>query len=203
MKRPLRPAVLLAMVGLLLSGCTSGSKHSDPGTRVEDLPKVPTAAFKLAAFDTCETALNDLRTAADKVVGPYGLPGMLVPQGLTQVPMPAGGPEARGAMTDGALTAQAGAEKAATVPNFSGTNTHEVGVDEPDIVKTDGRRVIVVSEGWLRVIDAATHKLTGSLYLSDSGANEFGPAWADNLLLAGDRALVLYSPQYIRYQTDR
>ena len=27
-------------------------------------------------------------------------------------------------------------------PRYSGTNTHEAGVDEPDLVKTDGRRIV-------------------------------------------------------------
>ena len=54
-----------------------------------------------------------------------------------------------------------------STPDHSTTNMHEAGVDEPDLVKTDGNRVITVSGGVLRVVDAATRKVTGSLRLSD------------------------------------
>src|SRR5262245_34336971 len=113
-----RPAVLLATVCLLLSGCTSTPTHSadvGAGTRVEDLPTAPNARFKLAAFDSCETALKDLRTAADKVVGPFGLPGMYGLGSLTGV---------RASTTMGDLAAPGpafAAEKSAAEPDFSGT----------------------------------------------------------------------------------
>ena len=40
------------------------------------------------------------------------------------------------------------------MPDFSGTNTQELDVDEPDIVKTDGRRIFAVTDRTLRVIDS-------------------------------------------------
>ena len=43
-----------------------------------------------------------------------------------------------------------------TVPDFSGTNTQEADVDEPDVVKTDGRRIFAVTDRTLRVIDVPT-----------------------------------------------
>ena len=43
-----------------------------------------------------------------------------------------------------------------SVPDFSGTNVQELGVDEPDIVKTDGRRIFAVTDRTLRVVDVAT-----------------------------------------------
>ena len=32
------------------------------------------------------------------------------------------------------------------VPDFSGTNTQEADVDEPDVIKTDGRRIFAVTD---------------------------------------------------------
>ena len=60
-----------------------------------------------------------------------------------------------------APTAAPGAGRAATaiggaVPDFSGTNMQEIGVDEPDILKTDGRRIFAVTDRTLRVIDVAS-----------------------------------------------
>ena len=40
------------------------------------------------------------------------------------------------------------------MPDFSGTNVQEIGVDEPDVIKTDGRRIFAVTDRTLRVIDA-------------------------------------------------
>src|SRR5205085_5691202 len=68
-------------------------------------------------------------------------------------------------------------------PDHSGTNTHEAGVDEPDLVKTDGKRIVTMSGDILRVIDAASRRVTGTLALGDLAEA--------NLLLSGDHALVL------------
>jgi hypothetical protein len=91
-----------------------------------------------------------------------------------------------GARNAAGAPAAASADKAAA-PAYSGTNVHEQGVDEPDLVKTDGRRIVTVQQNVLRVVDAASRKQTGRVQLLGvpDGAGE-----AD-LLLAGDRALVL------------
>jgi hypothetical protein len=74
---------------------------------------------------------------------------------------------------------------------FSGTNTATPGVDEPDLVKTDGRRIVTISGAVLRVVDTQTHQLTGAIDLS-SGVQFAG--WSPaSLLLAGNHALVLFS----------
>ncbi|MEV6488232.1 beta-propeller domain-containing protein [Actinoplanes sp. NPDC051633] len=161
----------LALVATLpLVGCTSSGKDPDP---VPTTPRV-TTALRLVAFDSCAQLRDDLRAAAKKSVGPYGLGGDVVAFA------------ADGAMPEGARAAapaNAAADKAAT-PEFSGTNTHEAGVDEPDIVKTDGRRIVTISQNKLLVVDAASKKVTGTLPL---GQDVYG----GNLLLSGDRALVL------------
>ena len=84
-----------------------------------------------------------------------------------------------------------------TTPAYSGTNDHEVGVDEPDLVKTDGRRIVTVTGGVLRVVDVATAKVTGELNIADQSGG-FAPA---NLLLDGDHALVLADGGYAVPQT--
>ena len=38
----------------------------------------------------------------------------------------------------------------------SDTNVQVAGVDEPDLVETDGRRLFVVFDGRLRVVDVTT-----------------------------------------------
>ncbi|MEV7621656.1 beta-propeller domain-containing protein [Actinoplanes sp. NPDC089786] len=155
---------ILLVTTLLLAGCTSGTPTPTP------TPPPVKSGFKLVAFDSCEQLTKDLKAAAKKSVGPWGFSGGMM--------------RTFGAVPDGARSAaSAGGTADKAAPAFSGTNVHEVGVDEPDIVKTDGKRIVTITGGSLRVIDAASHKATGQLPLD---------AWGDaDLLLSGDRALVL------------
>jgi uncharacterized secreted protein with C-terminal beta-propeller domain len=137
--------------------------------------------MRLVAFDSCRQLADDLRRAAKASVGPYGLPGseMAYPELFS------GGART---MADAADAAPA----AAAAPDFSRTNVHEQGADEPDLIKTDGRRIVTVADGTLRVIDATTRKETGRLDLEAGGGGEL------QLLLAGNSALVLVPPGYHR-----
>jgi len=165
--------VTLALAAVGLGGCTSGSDdHGRPGPS----PRADNA-LRLAAFDSCQELAADLRAAAQTSVTPYGFagtggfatPGLF--SGGARVPMAA----------DGAAPAAA----APAAPAFSGTNINEAGADEPDLVKTDGQRIVTVARGTLTVVDAATRRVTGRLDLGVSGRTDL------SLLLAGDRALVL------------
>ncbi|MFI7511052.1 beta-propeller domain-containing protein [Micromonospora aurantiaca] len=156
---------------LALAGCTASPPAADPPPtgRV-----VPAGGLRLVAFDGCDEALRQLRTAAKAAVGPWGL-----------------GPDVR-MQFSAERAAVGGAAKdaaSASTPDFSGTNVHEAGVDEPDLVKTDGRRIVTVSRGVLSVVDPASRRVTGRLAL-DPDAERFSGD-EGSLLLHGDRALVL------------
>lgn len=172
---------LLAVAALAgLAGCSGQPDGTGP-------PRPPggggALAVRLVAFDSCEQALQDLKTAAMRYVGPFGLPGgggIPVPLAATDL---AGRPAAPGAAAE-----SLGAGPAA--PDHSTTNTHEAGVDEPDLVKSDGRRLVVVADNYLRVIDVAGRRETGRLQLPGAGAGQ--------LLVEGDRALVVLPWQHAR-----
>jgi hypothetical protein len=151
-----------AVTALLAGGCT-GSAGSPPGARPGG-----TATVALVTFDSCAGALRELTRAAAPFVGPFGLPGPGDRRGI-----------AVAAREDSAVGGEAAAP---AVPEHSSTNTHEAGVDEPDLVKTDGRRLVTVVDARLRVVDLASRRVTAALDLPD------GPA---ELLLHGDRALVV------------
>ena len=51
----------------------------------------------------------------------------------------------------------------APAPPHSTTNDYVPGADEPDLVKTDGSRVITVERGVLRIVNAATRTVTARL----------------------------------------
>jgi hypothetical protein len=171
------PLALLAA----LAGCTSSDPDPEPPRRDQVLPA---GAFKLVAFDTCAEALKDMKSAAKQHVGPWGFGGWGGRDGA--IPLQGAADSARA----GAESASGATANKAAVPDYSGTNTHEAGVDEPDIVKTDGQRIVTVSRGVLHVVDAASRKVTGELDLV-SGTDD-PRRWATmSLLLHGDRALVL------------
>src|SRR5580704_8270833 len=166
---------------LVISGCTGGAvqraAHQDVAGR--------SGPVRLTSFHGCGEELTALRKAAETSVGPYGLPGLASSVNGTVYRAAAAG------ASQAAAGASAAAAAPAAAPAYSGTNDYVAGVDEPDLVKTDGRRIVTVANGVLEVIDAASRTVTGRLDLSATGLDmAYGSA---NLLLSGDHALVLTS----------
>jgi uncharacterized secreted protein with C-terminal beta-propeller domain len=157
---PRRSGLVALLAVLPLTACTA--------SQAPPVRKPPVRSpVSLVAFDSCAQLEKELRKGA---------------QENEKRPVP---DEARALS---ATAEQATAEQAAGVPAYSGTNVHEQGVDEPDMVKTDGRRIVTVSGGVLRVVDAASRTVTGSLDLRTESGGQ------GTLLLSGDRALVMMSP---------
>src|SRR5215472_7471817 len=174
-----KDAAVLAGCLLVISGCTGGPVQR----AVRHDAAMRSGPVRLTSFHGCGEELAALRKAAEASVGPYGLPGLASSvNGTVYPPAAAGAPRA---------AAGAGAAAPAAGPAYSGTNDYVAGVDEPDLVKTDGRRIVTVADGVLEVIDAASRTVTGRLELSAAGGDmAYQPA---NLLLSGDHALVLTS----------
>ena len=126
---------------------------------------VDTAATqpRLAAFGSCGQLLGYAKAQARRFVGPYGLG--------------AGGP--------GIIASETRAAAPVQGVDFSGTNVQEEGVDEPDLVKTDGETLFVAAQGRLNAVDVsgARPRLLDTLKL--------GGGWSHELLLHGNRLLVL------------
>ncbi len=123
---------------------------------------------RLTSFSSCGQLLGYAKAQAKRFVGPYGLGG------------------GRPGIEATASTANP-ARAAAPVQgvDFSGTNVQEEGVDEPDLVKTDGKTLFAVANGKLRAVDVGGLRPR----LLDSLALE--PGQSHELLLHGDRLLVL------------
>ncbi|MDT4945454.1 MAG: hypothetical protein QOH14_2187 [Pseudonocardiales bacterium] len=168
-------AVGAAVVVLVvtLGGSVPVQHQPGPGVLPGPLIGPRPAAMALAAYDSCADMLAGLRAHTAAHVGPYGLPAQQ-PSFTYNAALPAGPP-----MPSSAAAAPAPVE-------HSTTNVQEAGVDEPDIVKTDGTRVVTVTAGVLRVTDTATRKVTGSLDLT-----LYANWQSAQLLVAGDRALVV------------
>ena len=179
--RGITTALALGLAATGLAGCTA-----DIGARP---PRVDTGPVRLVAFDSCDEAVKGLRAAARPYVGPYGFQF----GGDERADTGLAAPEA--AAGDSAKGAAPGRESA---PEHSTTNTHEKGVDEPDLVKTDGGRVVTVIDGQLRVVDVASRKQTGVLQLSEDTKRGYG-GHGIHLLMHGDRALVVLPTSYAHY----
>ncbi|OZV77936.1 hypothetical protein CA850_21365 [Micromonospora echinospora] len=161
---------IVALTALtLVAGCTADTSRRDQPDRT------PTV-LRLVAFDSCPNALADLRAAARSSVGPWGLPGGPVPQVAS-------------AERGGARTGAGPAAAAPPQQPHSATNNHEAAADEPDVVKTDGKRIVTLTGGVLRVVDPVRRAPTGRLDLERAARD--GNWVTGRLLLHGDRALVL------------
>jgi len=177
------PAVALACaaavaVALASTGGTTGTARPGAIAAAPHLPAIRPAALLLNNYSSCTDLLAGLRAHTAAGVGPYGLPGrqMAYPKfGVAIKHVAASAPSTAGA-------------------NTSTTNVQEAGVDEPDIVKTAGDRLVTITDGVLRVVDDASQKVTGSLDLT---AYE---GWQNaQLLVDGDHALVILGGGYGGY----
>ncbi|MEV6242201.1 beta-propeller domain-containing protein [Lentzea sp. NPDC051838] len=167
-RKLLAAAAVLAVAGVSVSSAVRDKTLAPQ-------PIVDYGPVRLVAFDSCDSALAGLRDAMAPYVGAYGIGN---DQFLTMSDANATAGVAEKAVPDA---------RAATPPaqqkDHSTTNVHEQGVDEPDIVKTDGKRVVSIADGKLRVVDVASRSITGTL--------DLGQRYASQLLVDGDRALVV------------
>ena len=156
-------------------------------TTAEDSPGEVQFTSTLENFDDCDALLAHIRAEAMSRVGPYGLDGDRFGPAFGERAVEVAAAEADFAVADSAEAAPtaARADDGAGGPDFSGTNVQVIGVDEPDFVKTDGRRIITVRNGTLTVVDitGAEPTITGRVLL--------GERWGGELLLHGDRVLVI------------
>ncbi|WP_406280950.1 beta-propeller domain-containing protein [Embleya sp. NBC_00896] len=175
--------IFVLTAGLVVTGCTSSSgSKPDP-----DRPAlVSDEMMRLAAYDSCGALVDDFRAAALRQMNDERRSGdsksKSMPDGgaANAEEQPAAAPRQDAPQ---GLTADKAAPGAPSAPDHSTTNTQEQGVDEPDLVKTDGRRVLTIANGRLNVVDVATHRVTGTLSVPGARAND--------LLLFGDRALLI------------
>jgi hypothetical protein len=147
---------------------------------------------RLKAFSSCKTLVDYARAGAIRTDGGVGVVGRAMPGSpvvLTTPPIAPPPPvDTMSGSVGGVVPPTAAAPETTSgktdsgVPDFSGTNTQEADVDEPDVIKTDGRRIFAVTDGTLRVVDAAAGTVTGTLKLD---GNEH------RLMLRGNRLLVI------------
>ncbi len=122
----------------------------------------------LAAFDSCDALLTHLRTEGAERVGPWGfnqgnywgnpevMDGMfedvmMTDDAMEEAPADTATDSSAPAAPSGDSAGEGQAPQEGE--DFSGTNNQEAGVDEPDFVKTDGTRILTITNGRFTYID--------------------------------------------------
>jgi uncharacterized secreted protein with C-terminal beta-propeller domain len=168
-----RLAALALPLAVLAVAGGAADRSSAEGSRVEAKAK----GNRLLQFGSCGAFLDYVKPQAARFVGPWGLGG-------GTISTERGGPPAAAAAPVAASAPQAGVD-------YSGTNVQEEGVDEPDLVKTDGKTLFSVTNGRLNAVDVGDRQPR----LLDSMKIEAG--WSHELLLYGERLLVLSRGGYV------
>lgn len=149
----------------------------------------PAGAEALKPFDDCEALRDWYVDQALPQVGPYGWGGD--PRLYAYDRMNLG--DVADAPLPTAIGADAGAEtQRAQGSSATGTNVQEAGVDEPDVAKTDGERVVrvVTSESTGRS-SVVVSDVRGTRPVEIGEVPLPSDVYGGELLLAGDHALVM------------
>lgn len=171
-RRNVLPALAATLTLGTLAACSNVEEAKSP---ISESPSTTAASYE--SFDDCAALVDWAKTEMLKRVGPYGLQG-----GWYPVPIMAEGGAVADAPATGAPTANAPRDTTSSVStDTSTTNTQEPGVDEGDIVETDGRYVYTVIDGVLRSSDLETNAVVSELSI---------PNGDSQMILFGDRLLV-------------
>ncbi len=165
--------IALVSAALVLAAASLGGAAGLAG-RGQSGAAAAAPTVRLVPFRSCGDLLGYVKSQASPLVGPWGFGnGTLTPGTLPP-----------GVASPAAGAAPVGATRTEGV-DYSGTNVQEQGVDEPDLVKTNGATLFAVAGNRLNAVDVSQTRprLLDSLEL-DGG-------WSHELLLAGDRLLVL------------
>jgi uncharacterized secreted protein with C-terminal beta-propeller domain len=206
--------VLVASLALVGAACSGGSDETstpDPHPSSTERSNGGTGGGAggggqflrgLAPFDDCGAFLEHIKDEARARVGPYGLESgyggagffgedVVFDGDIRVVAAPALATPDLAPTPQPTLEATTGPRAApnsngdGAAGDFTGTNVQELGIDEPDIVKTDGRRILTISNNVLSYIDAANPNpsVTSRVQLPEG--------WDHQLFFGGDRALVV------------
>ncbi|MGH1494064.1 MAG: beta-propeller domain-containing protein [Acidimicrobiales bacterium] len=154
----------------------------------------------LETVDSCDALLDRLRSEGSERVGPYGFGGgfygplvdfaMEDDMAMEEAAMDSSDSDAGGRLAASPASTETSAQSSegAADGTFSETNNQEEGVDEADLVKTDGSKLVTITGNRLRVIDVTgnTPELTNTVKLPDD-------FYGGELFLNGDTALLMTS----------
>ncbi|HEY5821708.1 MAG TPA: beta-propeller domain-containing protein, partial [Propionibacteriaceae bacterium] len=180
-RRPVRRMTLprVAAAAVLVAGVAvlGPSLVGDSGSGVGGAG-VAYAAGPLQAFADCDAALGYFKEYAPDylIEQASGSAGASADGGGNSRPQPASAREAGSP-----------ADSGASAPEHSTTNVAEAGVDEPDLVKTNGKVIVAVAQGRVHLIAADKGRLSKLATLPNTNVS--------NVFLTGTRVLVFSGQQ--------
>jgi hypothetical protein len=162
---------------------TSGHSPSLRGGQGGDASPAAYTGSGLSLPGSCDELLKWYVERGLDLVGPYGWNGYGYPYPIEDaVPGPLSSAAA------GAVRSPAAPAPVRSTNGETGTNVQEAGVDEPDVVKTDGRTLYRVQDGDLVVYDVSGAAVTRLASLDLPGALSAGDT---ELLLSGSTVVAL------------
>ena len=184
--RPIRTVAALAATFSLAAACSGDDPPDAPAAVAPDL----VLASSLSPVGSCDELQTWAKDELAPRVGAHGFPEIITfgsPTEAVEDQSAAGtaSPDVAAEMApspDGASRTPATDPAADTA--YSGTNVQEEGVDEPDVVKTDGDRILALAEGRLHLVSATDGAAVASVALPEG-------MYDAEMLVAGDRVLVL------------
>ena len=170
----MRKIITALTCSLLLNACGVDNRDNalGPDQSVALSPSQIQLTSALTSFESCDPFLRHVKANALDMVGPWGVEGGYFPV-VMESEILRDSPEV--AATDSTSVSET---------QYSTTNIQEAGVDEPDIIKTDGQRIVALVENKLHVLDATGEQLR------QSGELQFDNFWAHDMFLSGDRVVV-------------
>ncbi len=177
------------LLGVVVGGGTTSV--APPVGTSSTQPPIRLVNADLTLPGSCEALLESYVERGVERVGPYGWDSPMVYAFDGEAPMPAQDADAGGAPVPTAGVVEQGS-------SATGTNVQEVGVDEPDVVKTDGVLLVRVRDGDLEV-----HDVTGRDPVEVADVDLPGADVAREVLLAGDTVVVLGSEDPDVYEPRR
>ncbi len=182
--RPIRTVGALAAAISLAAACSGDDPPEAPAAVAPEL----VLTSSLSPVESCD----ELRTwAADELaprVGAYGFPDIITQEAAGAADATSSDDAATMAPSPGDASRTPASEPAADTA-YSDTNVQEEGVDEPDVVKTDGDRILAIAEGRLHLVSASEGTAVASVDLPEG-------MYDPEMLVAGDRVLVLSQAGY-------
>ena len=176
---------------MVLGACSDSNQVESSGAPIDLGPDNIELVTSLVPFSDCDELLSHLKEEARERVGPYGLnyqggpfwgmPEMLRVEEMAEMEVASAESESTSGSGPVSDSSDAGGS---SDDSYTGTNVQEVGVDEPDIIKTDGNRILIVNNGVLShiAIEGSQGTKTDQIEISDG--------WGHELFISGNRALL-------------
>jgi uncharacterized secreted protein with C-terminal beta-propeller domain len=173
------PSAVAAAAVLIVGVAVALPRGGDPGTPSGGGATAFALAGVLKPFNSCDTVLQYFKDQAPEYLIERARGGVVTmtdgagaAERTTTVPK-----QGRAADSSGTTVESSGAP-----PEHSTTNVQEAGVDEPDIVKTDGNRIVAVAQARVHLVGLDGGKMTLRKVLPDTMVR--------NVFLSGERLLV-------------